>query len=88
MTGKGVSRVLRQVCRTLSKKDTKESLEYIAGVWSAEEESPRLAAVADAARAACMGNVGKTVVSYIFVRYFRQPYKYDVLSAAVSMVTR
>jgi hypothetical protein len=73
-----MSCVLRQICRILLEKDTKES----------RRKSTGLAAMADAARATCVGEVRETVVSYIFVRYFRQPYKYDVLSAAVSMVIR
>jgi hypothetical protein len=56
-------------------KDTKESLGYIAGVWTAEEESPRLEAVIDTVRAIYGGEVGETVVSYIVVHYFCLPYK-------------
>jgi hypothetical protein len=70
-----MSCVLRQICRILLEKDTKESLWYIAGVWTAEEESPRLEAVTDTVRAICGGEVGETVVSYIVVHYFCSPYK-------------
>jgi hypothetical protein len=68
-----MSCALRQICRILLEEGTKESLEYIAGVWRAEEESPRLAA--DTVRAICGGEVVETVVSYLFVRYSCSPYK-------------
>lgn len=70
-----MSCISRQICRILLEKDTKESLEYIADVWPAEEEGSRLAAVADTVRVIYGGEVGEIVASYIFVHYFRPPYK-------------
>jgi hypothetical protein len=66
---------MRQICRTLWKKDTKGLWESMAGVWPVEEGSPRLAAAGDPVRARSGSEGGETVVSYIFVRYFGSLYK-------------
>jgi len=75
MGARGVLGVLRQICRALLEKDTKGSLEYMAWFWPDAERSLRLAVVVDPVKAICGGEVGETVVSYIFVRYFCASYK-------------
>jgi hypothetical protein len=68
MGARGVCYILRQICRTLLGKDTKESFEYIGRTCQPRRESPQLAAVRDAARTTRVGEVGEIVMPYIFVR--------------------
>ena len=60
----------RQICRILLEQVTKESSEYIEGVWLAEEEKPSAGNGGRYSESNIWGEVRETIISYIFVGYF------------------